>query len=102
MKPSGHQHPDYMESLIKVIEHTHGLKATFLEHAHVTEYFGDKVAWAGQVEVFKVSHPKASKVYAWSYEKAGKPEYVAVLEIPPVTSPQTAVQAFIVSETKQK
>jgi hypothetical protein len=42
-------------------------------------------------------HPKAKRCYAWSYQDKGETQYVNVLEIPPVVSPKTAVQAAIVS-----
>jgi hypothetical protein len=51
----------------------------------------------------KAGHSKANRIYAWSHD-TGDPEnpkrYVTVLHIPPVVSPQTAVQAAIVQEYK--
>jgi hypothetical protein len=62
--------------------------------------------WAGEVEVFEIrGHPKAKRCYAWAYKEGEKDEharYIAVLEIPPVKSPQTAVQAAIASDFKSK
>jgi hypothetical protein len=49
-------------------------------------------------------HPKAKRAYAWSHLDGPKDErtnYVTVLEIPPVTSPETAVKAAIVAESKK-
>ena len=65
-----------------------------------------KLIWKGVVEVFTLaSHPKAKRCFAWSH-KAGKNDsderFVAVLEIPPVTSPETAVKVAIVAEVKNK
>jgi hypothetical protein len=61
--------------------------------------------WDGVVEVFDlVGHPKAKRAYAWSHldgDKDEKTRYVAVLEIPPVVSPETAVKASIVSDSKR-
>lgn len=50
----------------------------------------------GYVETFNLAgHPKAKRAYAWSH-RSGKDDsderFVAVLEIPPVDSPQTAVK----------
>jgi len=64
-------------------------------------------------------HPKARRCFAWSptrfqtefancvqitghgnSEKDTEERFVAVLEIPPVTSPETAVRSTIVEETK--
>jgi hypothetical protein len=46
-------------------------------------------------------HPKAKRCYAWSYQDKGETQYVNVLEIPPVVSPQTAVRAAIVADSKK-
>jgi hypothetical protein len=58
------------------------------------------------VEVFALSgHPKAKKAYAWSHREGtnGQGErFVAVLEIPPVESPVTAVRASIVADGKKR
>ena len=63
----------------------------------VVETFRGKIVWQGQVEVFALKgHPKAKRCYAWSHEEDGKRRYVAVLELPPVNSPVTAVRAAIV------
>jgi hypothetical protein len=54
------------------------------------------------VEVFDVTnHSEANRCYAWRYFDGYDVQYVTVLQIPPVTSPQTAVQAAIASG-KQK
>jgi len=39
-----------------------------------------------------VGHPKAKRAFAWSYRDGDETKSVAVLEIPPVDSPQTAVK----------
>lgn len=61
------------------------------------EVFQGQTVWQGVVEVFDITgHPKAKRAYAW--EIPGPPrDWVAVLEIPPVKSAQTAVQAWVVS-----
>ena len=70
----------------------------------VHEVFQGKTAWQGVVEVFDLTgHPKAKRTYAWSHldgDKDQSTRYVAVLEIPPVESPQTAVRASILSDIK--
>jgi hypothetical protein len=57
------------------------------------------------VEAFDlIGHPKAKRCYAWSHLEGDRDErtrYVAVLEIPPVVSPETAVRASIVSDMKK-
>jgi hypothetical protein len=57
--------------------------------------------WEGDVEVFNlIGHPKAKRGYAWAYNKETGSDTIAVLELPPVISPKTAVQAAIVAEGK--
>ena len=34
-------------------------------------------------------HPKATRAYGWAYDAGKETRYMAVLEIPPVTSPNT-------------
>jgi len=60
----------------------------------------------GDVEVFDLTdHPKAKRAYAWSHID-GKDDqderFVAVLEIPPVKSAETAVRVQIVKDAKQR
>jgi hypothetical protein len=61
---------------------------------------------ASIVEVFTVTgHPKVKHCYAWSHRdgKDDKDErFVAVLGLPPVDSPQSAVKVAIASEVKSK
>lgn len=95
---------DYIAELQAAILKLHGCTATYLETVPVTETFQGKTVWQGEVEVFEIrGHPKASHAYAWSH-RAGKNDketrYVTVLQIPPVTSPETAVKAAIAAEIK--
>jgi hypothetical protein len=63
--------------------------------------FGSQVAWEGIVEVFNiVGHPEAKRCYAWSYKGDGGDQFVTVLEIPPVDSPNTAVRVSIASQAR--
>jgi hypothetical protein len=60
------------------------------------------VAWEGDVEVYELlCHPKAKRCYAWSYEDGGQIKTVAVLEIPPVDSAETAVKVAIAAQAKK-
>jgi hypothetical protein len=47
-----------------------------------------------------IGHPKAKRGYAWTYNKEKGSDTIAVLELPPVISPKTAVQAAIVAQGK--
>ena len=69
----------------------------------IKEVFRGKTAWEGDVEVFSlIDHPKAKRCYAWYYRDGNKLKYVAVLEIPPVDSAQTAVKVAIAAKAKAK
>ena len=80
-----------------VIRQLHGCDAEWSESAPVHEVFRGQTVWKGFVEVFALSgHPKAKKAYAWSHPEGPDDKgerFVAVLEIPPVESPITAVRA---------
>jgi hypothetical protein len=70
----------------------------------IKEVFQGKTVWEGIVEVFELkNHPKAEKVYAWSYETDNpkKARHVTVLHVGPITSPLLAVRAAIVQEFRQ-
>ena len=95
----------HIQELRDVIHHLHGANANHLESVPVTERFQGQTVWDGVVEVFRLTgHPKTDKVYAWIHD-TGDPvnpkRHVTVLHIPPVVSPQTAVQAVIVQEFRQ-
>ena len=95
---------DYIAQLQDAIRDLHGCESTYLETVPVTETFDGKTVWEGEVEVFEIrGHPTATHAYAWSH-RAGKRDqetrYVTVLQIPPVTSPETAVRAAIAAEIK--
>jgi hypothetical protein len=83
----------------------HNCSATWRESVHVREVFRGKTLLDGDVEVFDLTgHPKAKRAYGWSHPDGGdnKTErFVAVLEIPPVVSPQTAVKISIYSDIKK-
>ena len=93
----------YQEALRKAFLDLHGCKCLHLETVPVIERWQGKTVWEGEVEVFElIDHPKATKGYAWAYDKAKGSEIVAVLELPPVISPQTAVQAAIVEKMREQ
>ena len=89
---------NYIDELKEVIRKLHGTEATHVETVPITESHEGETVWQGEVEVFTIrGHPKAKRVYGWGFivnENEGR-KYVAVLEIPPVDSPQTAVKIAI-------
>jgi hypothetical protein len=97
---------NYLDRLKSAIEDLHKCSACYLRTQLVDETVRGETVWVGDVEVFALpGHPKAKICYAWSYRKRkndeGKERFVAVLEIPPVNSPQTAVRASIISDSKK-
>ena len=95
-----------IENLRTAIETMHQCKAVHEQSAVIVERFKKQTVWEGVVESFALTgHPKAKRAYAWSHcdGKDDQDErFVAVLEIPPVESAQTAVKVAIVAESKRK
>ena len=96
---------NYLARLQTAIQHLHNCGATHRETVPVHEVFRGQTVWNGEVEVFDLTgHSKAKRCYGWSHPtgKEDKDErFVTVLEIPPVKSPETAVRASIISDTKK-
>jgi hypothetical protein len=95
---------DYIEQLRKAIRDLHGCESAHIGTTPVKEMFRGKTVWEGKVETFQLTgHARASTCYAWSHA-SGKDDkgtrYIAVLALPPVHSPQDAVRASIVADSK--
>ena len=97
---------EYIERLQMVIHQLHGCGSQHVETVPVHEVFRGETVWQGAVEVFALAgHAKAKRCFAWSHREGKGDEgerFVAVLEIPPVESPETAVRASIVSDAKKR
>jgi len=86
----------------KAIERSAKVPAEHIESVPVCEKFGDQTVWEGVVETFVLlGHPVASRGYGWRIGKGSAATYKAVLEIPPVDSPQTAVRLSIAAEARK-
>jgi hypothetical protein len=93
----------YIASLRQAFSKLHECDTKHIETVPVIERYQGKTVWEGEVEVFDlIGHPKATRGYAWAYDKAKGSETVCVLELPPVISPKTAVQAAIVGKLKEQ
>jgi hypothetical protein len=95
---------DNINELKNSVEHLHECTAEFTEAVEVRESFQGKPVWEGIVQIFKLTgHPYACFCYAWSspIEGSTKRRFFAVLNAPPVNSPQDAVRAAIVEEYRQ-
>src|SRR5437870_6301402 len=94
--------PKEITELKDAIRATHGCESLHVESVPVKEVFEGQTAWEGTVEVFDlVGHLKAKRAYAWTYRDGDQNKTVAVLEIPPVDSPQSAVKVAIAAHSKR-
>jgi hypothetical protein len=86
---------DPINDVQAAVESMHGCRARYERSFQLTEVFGPQAPREGFVESFALlGHPRAKRAYAWSFrEEGGEIRYVAILELPPVTSPETAVRA---------
>jgi len=82
--------------------HTHNVDATWLESVDVHETFRGETVWQGSVQVFEITHPLATRCYAWSHGTAGgRRRFVTVLGVAPIADAKGAVQASIVAAHKK-
>lgn len=93
--------PKRTADLQDAIRSLHGCESEYLTSVHVREMFYEQIAWDGVVQVFKlIRHPKAKHCFAWSYQDGNETKVIAVLEIPPVNSAETAVKVAIASKAR--
>lgn len=95
---------DYIAQVQVAVSQLHNCGATHAKTVPVHEVFQGKTVWQGDVEVFDLhGHAKAARAYAWSHldgQHDERTRFVAVLEIPPVESAETAVRLQIVKDFK--
>ena len=91
-----------IERLKEAVEKAYECKARHVVSEPVDDLFQGEVAWDAVVAIFELEgHPKAKRCYAWSYIEDGEPQYTTMLEIPPVNSPESAVEVAIASKNRQ-
>lgn len=89
---------EYLRNLKKAVTALHSCDCVYSGTSWVIERFKSRTVFDGQVETFALSgHPKASEAFAWAFYKGTKPQYFAVLKIPPINDPYDAVRATIAS-----
>ncbi|MEJ1971568.1 MAG: hypothetical protein WDM96_03375 [Lacunisphaera sp.] len=93
---------NYISELQKAIHSLHGCDSKHIKSVHVKEEFQGQVLWDGDVELFKlIDHKTANEAYAWAYlDDKQKAQYVTVLHVGPIDSPEKAVKAMIASRFK--
>jgi hypothetical protein len=91
-----------LANIQKAVEKAAECAATHLETVAVVEGFAGQIIWQGEVEIFTLeSHAKAKRAYGWQIGDGKDAQFTAVLEIPPVDSPNTAVRAAIAAKARQ-
>ena len=86
------------------VHNLHSCDSTWIESVPVKEVFKGETVWEGTVEIFDLhGHPTASRCYAWSHatDDSERRRFVAVLHEGPVDSPEAAVRAAIVEESRE-
>ena len=91
--------PREITILKDAIREKHGCSALYLRTLHAPVEFPLDPKWNGLVMVFELTgHREAECCYAWSYRDRGERKSVAVLKVPPVDSPATAVKRALAGE----
>lgn len=87
----------------KAVEKAAECPARHLESVAVVEGFRDQTIWEGVVEIFTLhGHAaQAKRAYGWQTGYGTDAQFTAVLEIPPVDSPNTAVRAAIAAQANR-
>src|SRR5438270_13488633 len=94
--------PKEITQLKDVIPSTHCCESLHVESVPLKEVFEAQTVWEGTVEVFDlVGHLQAKRAYAWTYPDGDQNKTFAVLGIPPVDSPQSAVKVAIAAKGHQ-
>lgn len=93
--------PREITELKDAIRATYGCESLHVESVSVKEVFEDHATWEGTVEVFDlIGHLQAKRAYAWSFREGNQNKTMAVLQIPPVESPASAVKVTIGSKAR--
>jgi len=84
--------PKIITDLKDTIRQTHGCEALYVNTVYVRKTANSPPDWDGFVKVFElIGHRKAKRCYAWNYGDGKEIRTVAILESPPVGSPEIAV-----------
>jgi hypothetical protein len=88
---------NYVARLQNAIRQLHHCESKYVESVTVSGSFlflQKSTVDESEVVVFELcDNPQAKRAYAWSYRAGNNTRCVVVLEIPPVTSPRTALEA---------
>jgi hypothetical protein len=94
----------YIQFLRNTIQTQHGCNSRYVQTVAVKFEGNRQNGWHGNVEVFDMAgHPQARQCYAWGFkDEAGHWQYVAILKISPIDSPQKAVELYNADAEKKK
>jgi hypothetical protein len=91
-----------VERLQRAVEQRHQCSAVHARTVPVHEQVDGQTIWQGEVEVFDITgHPQAKHCYAWIQDEGAdhsRERIFAVLDAPPVDSPQAAVRTNMTVE----
>jgi hypothetical protein len=89
---------EYLHNLALAIQKGHGCECEHSGTSTVVEFYEGQKVFEGSIETFTLSgHPQATLAFAWGFHNGTEPQYVAVLNIPPINDPSDAVRAAIAS-----
>lgn len=89
---------DYINNLTQAITAMHECRCKHFGTEYVREEHNGELVWEGDVEIFHLEgHPEANVAYGWGWDDDGTVDYIGILNVIPVDSPQNAVKAAIAS-----
>ena len=91
-----------LRAIQELIRKQHGCDSLHVQSVPVAEKAPGGAIWSGDVEVFELlGHAKARRCYVVRQinERGGR-QYLTVLKLPPVDSPQRAVQTALAESRK--
>jgi hypothetical protein len=95
--------PREITDLKEAIRAQCGCEALYVRTMHVNETLNGVTPWHGLMMVFElVGHPEAECCYAWNSRHDGRTETHVILQVPPVTTPASALQAAYEARAEQK
>jgi hypothetical protein len=89
------------DDLRQAVEHLHACGASLRDVQVVKEEWEGQTVWEGIVHVFDIDgNTAASTCFAWSSPIDGTDcrKFYAVLQVPPISTPNGAVRASIVAD----
>ncbi|MBE7211736.1 MAG: hypothetical protein INR65_12020 [Gluconacetobacter diazotrophicus] len=91
--------PDFFRPLQDAIRAMHGCESRHAASFAVRKVRAEQIVWTGMVEEFALlDHPAAAACYAWCYGEGSRARTFTLLRLPPIDSPQQAVQFFLLAK----